>query len=108
MPEVKLTWWDGGMMPPRPDGFDPDKPMGDHDGGVLFLGDKGALMCGCYGRNPKLIPDSLMKDFQPPRTTLAGFPGARRGTKRTGSGPARAVRRPARISSIPGRCRRRC
>ncbi len=49
MPEVKLTWWDGGMMPPRPDELEPGRQMGDSDGGVLFLGTKGVLMCGCYG-----------------------------------------------------------
>ena len=57
MPEVKLTWWDGGMMPPRPEELEEGRRMGDDDGGVLFLGDKGSLMCGCYGRSPRLIPE---------------------------------------------------
>ena len=39
--EVKLTWWDGGMMPPRPDELEPGRAMGDSDGGVLFLGYQG-------------------------------------------------------------------
>jgi len=30
--------------------------FGDSDGGVLFIGDKGKLMCGCYGSKP--APDS--------------------------------------------------
>ncbi|NUQ66323.1 MAG: Gfo/Idh/MocA family oxidoreductase [Pirellulales bacterium] len=74
MPEVKLTWWDGGMMPPRPDALEPGRRMGDSDGGVLFLGDRGALVCGCYGRSPRLVPDSRMKDFQPPPKTLDRIP----------------------------------
>ena len=65
-PAVNLTWWDGGMMPPRPDLLEPDDPMGDSDGGVLFLGDKGVLVCGCYGRNPRVYPEDLMREL--PRT----------------------------------------
>ena len=49
LPEVLLTWWDGGMMPPRPAELEEGRPMGDSDGGVLFIGDRGLLMCGCYG-----------------------------------------------------------
>jgi hypothetical protein len=57
MPEVKVNWYDGGIMPARPDDLEPGRLMGDDDGGVLFVGDKGKLMCGCYGRNPRLIPE---------------------------------------------------
>jgi len=75
MPEVKLTWWDGGMMPPRPDEFAPGKKMGDDDGGLLFIGDKGILMCGNYGRKLQLIPESRMKDVPPPPNTIERIPG---------------------------------
>ena len=64
MPAVTLTWWDGGMLPPRPEALEEGRRMGDGDNGVLFLGDRGAMMCGCYGRNPQLIPASRMKDVQ--------------------------------------------
>ncbi len=74
MPEVKLTWWDGGMMPPRPDELEPGRSMGDSDGGVLFHGTKGTLMCGCYGRNPQLLPESRMKQYQRPQRKLARIP----------------------------------
>jgi hypothetical protein len=68
MPPLKLTWWDGGMMPPRPEQLEPGRRMGDDDGGVLFVGDKGLLMCGCYGRSPRLIPETRMREYkQPPR-----------------------------------------
>lgn len=59
LPPVKLTWWDGGMMPPRPDILEPDEELGDSDGGLVFRGDKGVLICGCYGRNPRVFPESL-------------------------------------------------
>jgi len=79
MPEVRLTWWDGGLMPQRPDALGADRKMGDADGGVLFTGDKGTLMCGCYGRNPQLLPEERMKSFQPPAPTLERVPGGEKG-----------------------------
>jgi len=68
MPAVKLTWYDGGLMPERPEELEPGRRMGDEDGGVLFIGDKGKLMCGCYGASPRLIPETKMREYQkPPR-----------------------------------------
>ncbi len=69
MPPVTVTWYDGGLMPPRPEELEPERQMGGSDGGVLFVGDKGSLMCGCYGSNPQLIPEAKMKAYkQPPKT----------------------------------------
>lgn len=68
--EVLLTWHDGGLMPQRPEELEEGRRMGDKDGGCIFIGDKGKLMCGCYGRSPRLIPESGMKDFKPPEKTL--------------------------------------
>ena len=71
MPPVKFTWYDGGMMPERPTELADGLRMGDNDGGALFIGEKGKLMCGCYGRNPRLLPDALMKEYKqnlPPKT----------------------------------------
>ncbi len=79
MPEVKLTWWDGGLMPPRPDELEPGRRMGDSDGGCLLIGDKGSLMCGCYGESPRLIPESKMKEYRPPPKTLERIPQGRSG-----------------------------
>jgi len=79
MPEVKLTWWDGGMMPPRPDELEEGRRMGDSDGGVLFIGDKGSLMCGCYGRSPRLIPETKMQAYKQPGQTLERIPGGEGG-----------------------------
>ena len=74
MPEVKLTWWDGGMMPPRPEELEPGRRMGDDDGGVLFVGDKGSLVCGCYGRSPQLIPAAKMRAYQRPKLAVERIP----------------------------------
>jgi predicted dehydrogenase len=82
MPEVKLTWWDGGMTPPRPDELEPDRRLGDSDGGVLFLGERGSLHCGCYGRNPQLIPEPRMRDYKKPSRVLDRIPGGQDGHER--------------------------
>ncbi len=79
MPAVRLTWWDGGLMPPRPEELEPDRKMGDADGGVLIIGDSGTIMSGCYGRSPRLIPESRMKDCRMPAKTIERIPGGESG-----------------------------
>jgi predicted dehydrogenase len=75
LPPLKLTWWDGGMMPPRPEGMEPDEELGDSDGGVIFLGDKGVLICGCYGLRPRVFPAEKMRELPQKPQTLAPIPG---------------------------------
>jgi len=65
MPPVTLSWYDGGLRPPRPPELDLDEPMGD----VIYIGDKGKLM----GR--RLIPDSRMEKYKLPQKTLPRSPG---------------------------------
>ena len=86
MPALKLTWWDGGLMPPRPEELEAGRQMGDNDGGVLFIGDKGMLMCGCYGRSPRLIPEAQMQEYKQPAEDHPADP-RRRGRPRKGLGP---------------------
>jgi predicted dehydrogenase len=74
MPEVDLTWWDGGLMPARPAGFEQGRRMGDEDGGILLVGDGGAIMAGCYGESPRIVPESGMKKYKRPRRTLERIP----------------------------------
>ena len=47
-------------MPARPDLLPEDVPL-DPGGGVIFIGEKGILVHGTYGANPKLYPASLME-----------------------------------------------
>lgn len=75
LPPVNLTWWDGGMMPPRPEGLDADEQLGDEDGGVIFLGEKGVLICGCYGRQPRVFPDSIMNGLHKTPEKIERIPG---------------------------------
>lgn len=82
LPELKLTWYDGGLMPERPDELEEGRRMGDEDGGLLFVGDKGKLMTGCYGSSPRLIPETKMKEFTPPQPTLERVEGGEKGHER--------------------------
>ncbi|MCU0625618.1 MAG: Gfo/Idh/MocA family oxidoreductase [Gemmatimonadaceae bacterium] len=62
-PPVSLSWYDGGLMPPRPP-FLPREltlPRGDGGGGV-FVGERGILTYGTYGENPRIYPDALQRD----------------------------------------------
>jgi hypothetical protein len=55
MPQVTVTWYDGGLTPPRPAGVPDSKNLNDQGGGVIFHGTKDTLICGCYGVNPWLV-----------------------------------------------------
>jgi hypothetical protein len=65
MPAVKVTWYDGGLMPDRPAELGEGETMGDRDGGVMFVGTEGKIICGCYARNPVLLPKDKFADYQP-------------------------------------------
>jgi predicted dehydrogenase len=58
-PPVKLSWFDGGIYPPRPDLL-PDEVALKSEGGVIYLGEKGILLHDTYGANPRLYPQELM------------------------------------------------
>jgi hypothetical protein len=64
MPPVKLTWYDGGMMPERPAELEDGKMLGDWGGGTLFIGSKGKLVCGTYASDPYLIG---VENYEPPQ-----------------------------------------
>lgn len=55
MPALKFTWYDGGLLPERPEGIEPGKVLGDADGGAMIVGTKGTIVCGTYGKNPYII-----------------------------------------------------
>ena len=64
--KIKVSWYDGGLLPPRPEELLPEEPFGNWDGGVLFIGSKGKLLADCYGENPRLLPSSRMKQTAEP------------------------------------------
>jgi predicted dehydrogenase len=71
-PAVKLTWYDGGFMPPRPEELGETKL--DAGGGVLYIGSKGKLLHDTYGANPRLLPQSFHDSVGTPKQTLPRIP----------------------------------
>jgi len=69
MGPVKLTWYEG-LRAPRPEELEDGRIMGDSEGGAIFKGTKGTIMCGTYGNGPRLLPESRMKEYQRPAATL--------------------------------------
>jgi predicted dehydrogenase len=67
MAPVKMTWYDGGLRPPRPDELEEGQQFGTN--GTLFVGDKGKM----FGYT--IIPDSLRKEFGRPPKVLDRSPG---------------------------------
>ena len=57
-PPVRLTWYDGGLQPPRPEELPDDEPL-NPEGGVLYVGSEGKLIHDTYGKNPRFLPASL-------------------------------------------------
>ena len=56
MPEVEIHWYDGGLLPDRPEGFPEGFDMMQWGGGItIFHGTKDTLVCGCYGQKPFLL-----------------------------------------------------
>lgn len=70
MPPVRVTWSDGGKLPPRPEDLDPGRTL--TKSGQYFLGERGTIFDGQdYCNSPRLIPESKMKEWQhrlPPRS----------------------------------------
>ncbi len=56
---------DGGLVPARPEELDPNElflPEGVQGGGMLFVGNKGKMLAGCYSANARLLPMSRMEE----------------------------------------------
>ena len=68
MPPVKLTWYDGGLMPARPDELEEGLRFGNVDDN-LFIGDKGKML------GHRLLPESRSKEYGRPPRVLPRSPG---------------------------------
>jgi len=67
-----LTWYDSGLKPPKP----PESEARELDSnGSLLIGDKGKILSGCYGENPRLLPESQMAEYKRPPQTIPRVPG---------------------------------
>lgn len=73
MPPVKLTWYDGGRLPERPEELEAGRRM--PESGTIFVGDKGKIITDEYSGAPRIIPESKMKAYKIPPKTLPRSPG---------------------------------
>jgi predicted dehydrogenase len=74
-PPVKMTWYDGAKLPPKPEELE-GRRLGSN--GILFVGDKGKLLGPSHAGAPRLIPESRMKEYGKPPRTLPRSPGHHR------------------------------
>ena len=75
-----MTWYDGGMMPPRPAEFSDEmverggrmvyKDQFAGEGGVMYFGSKGKLLHDTYGYKPRLLPQSLHDSYGTPKQKI--------------------------------------
>ncbi len=65
---VTLTWHDGGLRPFHPEWVPDGEILGDPDGtnGSILIGTKGVMVCGTYGRTPKVFLKNGQKIDTPP------------------------------------------
>jgi predicted dehydrogenase len=76
-PAVDLFWYDGGVMPPRPDCLEPGRDL-PRSGGSLIIGDEGALLSGSWSGSPRIIPEQKMKQYTQPAQTIPRSKGHHR------------------------------
>ncbi len=69
LPPVALHWYDGGLRPPLMAELDADGE-GMPEEGLLLVGDRGKILAGFSGDQPRLIPKIRMRDFRPPSANL--------------------------------------
>jgi predicted dehydrogenase len=74
MPAFSVNWYDGGLLPERPEGLADGEEMGTGRNGVIFHGSKGKLICGNYGEKYKLLPVDKFKDMPKPPQSVRRIP----------------------------------
>ncbi len=57
LPPVRMTWYEGGLMPPAPAELPLDQRLPDN--GVLYIGSKGKMYHSSHGGMPQLLPAAL-------------------------------------------------
>jgi predicted dehydrogenase len=68
MSPVSIHWYDGGLKPQRPIELEAGRQLPDE--GLLFVGDRGKILCGFEGGSPRIIPESKMQEYERPLKTL--------------------------------------
>lgn len=72
-PPVRMTWYEGGLMPPTPSEMPSGRKL--HDNGVLYVGSKGKMHHGSHGGMPELLPAELHEQAKLVPKTMPRSPG---------------------------------
>jgi predicted dehydrogenase len=62
-PAVDLFWYDGGIRPPTPEELLEDNGELTIEG-MMFVGEKGKILAGFRGENPRIIPERKAREYQ--------------------------------------------
>jgi predicted dehydrogenase len=60
---IRVVWRDGGLYPQRPFDWPVEKNWPFDTSGQLWIGDKGTLVAGTYGDNPRLSDENRHKEL---------------------------------------------
>ncbi len=67
MPPVKVVWYDGKHLPPRPKSLEFKRDLYGGSGQV-FYGDKANIMADCYAGSVRIFPEKMMREIgKPPK-----------------------------------------
>jgi predicted dehydrogenase len=76
MKPVRITWYEGGLFPPRPAVLEAGRSIGGN--GIIFVGSKGSILGGGWSRSPRIIPEAKMRAYKRPAKTLPRCKGHHR------------------------------
>lgn len=73
LPPVRMTWYDGGLMPPDPAEMRPGERLPTN--AVLYIGSKGKMYHSSHGGMPQLLPAELHEQAKAVPKTMERSPG---------------------------------
>jgi len=85
--EIRMSWYDGGLHPPRPAGISEQdgRQFRHRQEGVMYVGEKGILLAGFNGDNPRVYPASPKYVVPPRQEARPEGQGAPEGPRRDGA-----------------------
>jgi predicted dehydrogenase len=73
LPPVRMTWYDGGLMPPEPAEMPAEERLPEN--GVLYVGTKGKMFHASHGDMPRLLPHALHEEAVKVPKSMQRSPG---------------------------------
>lgn len=74
-PALKMVWYDGGKRPEKPNDLADEADFSDN--GILFIGERGSMLCDGWSGPPRLFPASRREEFQRPPKSIPRSSGHR-------------------------------